>query len=426
MLISPKIDLEENQANQHVVAFDRLSLDKNIYQYIWLPDQQKIYDMLKSVSWSKDPKAKKKEIDNILSKYWFKRLGCGTNRLVYECSYDPRIVLKVPFEESGLPDAGNEMTNQQYLKPFICKTFDVGFLGVASLHERVIPIMYREQFLLVSNMHYDMMNTFFHRGILLDDMGTRTFRNFGIRDGFGLVSLDYPNVFKYNETAGGLRCRACGGRISPDVGFNRIACKSCKKVYTAQALAANLNKRNGIIISRQDGGKETMAFQIINGETGKVIMETETVKETKKFDKKPRMARNPFLSKVKPMDVEVRLPEGTLIQKDPVAIKGKRTPGQKYYNTNQVVYKKPEVLDGPPKEEEENKTDSFVNIPLPNGTVSSEELNDATKDLSVDEEPEQDVNDYPPMYNEEKERVRNKRKHKFNKKHNYSINKNDF
>ena len=432
MKVYDNVDLESVEVSPLIKIYDAMSLDKGIHDYLWLPEQQRIYDMLKSVSWSKDPISKKKEIDNIMNKFWFKRLGSGTNRLVYECLYDTRCVMKIPFEESGLTDGANEFTIQQYLKPFVCKTFDVGFMGVASLHERVTPILYMEQFKKVSSMHFDLVYSLKENGFMLDDVGIRTFRNIGIRDGFGLVILDYPTVYRVRP--GGLTCKICGGRIDYDVGFNRIACKTCSKVYTTQSLSEGNLQSYERIITRTYGGKATMAIRIINGNTNEVILKTEPVKESKTFEKKPQRARNPFTSKAKPMNVKVIFPEGTLVQKDPIDIKSRKNPGQKVYNTKQVPYKgetykvnpEPEDIKEEPVKEEEVST-----IPLPNGNVSVEELEKVEAEpvhdfdnAYVDES--QDYYDYQPEKNSRRERRENNKKFKKNKYKNSSINKNDF
>lgn len=432
MKVYDNVDLESVEVSPLIQIYDAMSLDKGIHDYLWIPEQQRIYDMLKSISWSKDPISKKKEIDKIMEKFWFKRLGSGTNRLVYECLYDTRCVMKIPFEESGLTDAANEFTIQQYLKPFICKTFDVGFMGVASLHERVTPILYMEQFKKVSSMHFDLVYSLKENGFMLDDVGIRTFRNIGIRDGFGLVILDYPTVYKVRP--GGLTCKICGGRIDYDVGFNRIACKTCNKVYTTQSLSEGNLQSYERIMTRSNGGKASMAIRIINGQTNEVILKAESVKETKTFEKKPQRARNPFTSKAKPMNVKVIFPEGTLVQKDPIDIKSRKNPGQKVYNTKQVPYKgetykvnpEPEVKEEPVKEEE------VLTIPLPNGNVSAEELE------KVETKPEEEIevnstdaeldNGYFDIekFNRRKLYEKKNKKFKKNKRMNSSINENDF
>lgn len=479
MKIYDKVDLERVEISQEIQVFDHMQLEKSIYDYIGMEDQILIYEILKSVEWSVDAKKKKKELERIANKYWLTYLGTGTNRIVLECKYDNRIVIKIPFKETNLCDGANEMINQQFLKPGICKTFDVGFMGVASIHEKVVPVKYQEQLQIPKNArsHFELINNLQHNGFMFDDVGKRNFRNLGIREGFGVVIIDYPSAFKI--PSGELVCKLCGGRIDYIAGFDRIECLSCGKVYSAQAISEGslTNYAKGLVkIDYQQKGKGTMAIKIINRETGKVILETESIRETKTVDKKPQFNKNPFTSMAKPKNVRIRFDKNTMVQKDPVDIKSRKNPGQKVLNTKEVPiapqFTIPSlVLDvGIPVEhkqkivystdnvqedkktleeacgltfdengklinidestEEKDKTENDKTIPLPNGNVSAEDLEKIEVEIEAPEEVEsvqdsvQDID-----WNPEKDKRRDRRKNnKFKKKYkfNYDINEDDF
>lgn len=481
MRIYDKVDLERVEISKEVQIFNHMQVNKSINDYIWLEDQILIYNILKSVEWSTDAKKKKKELEQIASKYWLKYLGTGTNRIVLEAEYDNRIVVKIPFKETNLCDGSNELMNQEFLKPGICKTFDVGFMGVASLHEKVTPIKYTEQLEKpeIAKSHFDLINSFQHKGFMFDDVGKRNFRNLGIREGFGVVLLDYPTAYKIPTKK--LFCKLCGGRIDYIAGFDRIECRRCGKVYTAQAISEGslTNYAKGLIqMDYQQKGKSNMAIRLVNKETGKVILETESIKESKTIEKKPQTSRNPFTSKAKLKNVNIKFSEDTMIQKDPVDIKTRKNPGQKVFDTKEVpappvyiktpsgvcfktdstdIYSiskfKDEVKKEIKKEESKMKTTDMYNpicnisipeelentstksdtlIPLPNGNVSAKELEKIV--IEIHDVSNEEINYIPE---EDNNPEKNKRRNKWNTKNtnkkfkkkfkfNYDIKEEDF
>ena len=65
--------------------------------------------------------------------------------------------------------------------------------------------------------------------------------NFGIREGFGPVLLDFPYVYKLDGEK--LFCNRptpdgefCGGVIDYDAGFNGLYCTKCGAMYKAKEL----------------------------------------------------------------------------------------------------------------------------------------------------------------------------------------------
>lgn len=454
MKIYKDVDLETVPISPNIIKFDRMELGRSIMEYLPLFIQIQIYDIVKSLKYSgtsEKIKAKKALIDQLVQPYGFVRLGCGTNRLVYSCVYDNRIVLKIPFEESGLSDGYNEMTIQEYLKPFICKTFEVGYMGICSLHERVIPIEHKAQFDKVSDMHFELIFILKRNGYMLDDVGIRTFKNVGIRENFGLVILDYPTVYQINKQ-GGLLCKRCGGRIDYDAGFNRISCKSCKKIYTTQSLASGkLQSYESIIAQNKiSGGKGKMKLKIVNPLTNEVILETEGEKETKKIEKKNdnKKAPNPFKKSSERLNLKITYPEGTMLQRDPIAIKSKNNPGQKRWETKEVmitekmakdmgvsIYHEP-IVEKPKEEEKQvDQDEEDFDIPTPNGVISSKQLeninipddeeNNEAEQLSFDLDADEDY-DISEDYLMPPKQMSKKKFNKRRKKDDYNYNVEDF
>ena len=80
---------------------------------------------------------------------------------------------------------------------------------------------------------------------VLDDIGVTKFMNYGIRNGFGPVILDYPYAYELDGKK--LICNKsiktpygmvpCGGEIDYDSGLNNLVCCKCGRTYSARELA---------------------------------------------------------------------------------------------------------------------------------------------------------------------------------------------
>lgn len=212
-------------------------------------------------------------------------LASGTNRMCFTSEIDPNVIVKLAYN-SGRMNAENEMYIQDKLKPHVTKTFGSTPDGIFSLHERVTEIGSKEDLLPFADQHFFLMMDFYERGFILEDVGTKTFRNLGVRPNYGLVLLDYPTVFRARP--GDLKCH-CGGRIFYDAGFNRIQCHTCGHSYTASSVATKVSKNeleNKIIkpMNEYNGGvkmKFSVKFTSANGDV--------EVKEydTRTFQSKP-------------------------------------------------------------------------------------------------------------------------------------------
>lgn len=223
-----------------------------------------------SVKLQANPIKKMNMYDEILKPFNFKRLTAGTNRVVYKHLEDQRIVLKVAKDAVGLRDNPSEWANQQYLKPFVTKCFEVSPCGTVGLFERVQPITSKVEFKSISHDIFALLNKMIGKYIL-EDIGTNYFLNYGLRDGFGPVLLDYPYMYELDGRK--IICNQpnyrtgmpCGGEIDYDDGFNNLICTKCGKIYLATDLQKN-KERNNIIIEpspREKGGLTKMQVSIV-------------------------------------------------------------------------------------------------------------------------------------------------------------------
>ena len=225
-----------------------------ISSYISLPEIQYFDHIATSAKLA--GKSKRYKIDmmsEVLRPKGFIYMTAGTNRVVFRNDYDQSFLLKIGFDSTGINDSLREFHNQEVLKPFVPKVFDVSARGTIGLVERVHPILNRAEFTSVAGQIFDILNKKILGKYVLEDIGTDFFKNWGLRDGFGPVLLDYPYVYEIDGSK--LVCNKplpdgtlCKGLIDYDEGFNTLVCEHCGRRHTAKSLAKN----NGAILITKD------------------------------------------------------------------------------------------------------------------------------------------------------------------------------
>lgn len=270
----------------------------SLYNFISEYEIGKIYDIVTSIKYSAQLTKKKDAIKAILSPRGFMPFASGTNRMCFRYLEDKRFIIKVPYKESGLDNGFREFRNQNQLKPFVTKTFDVHPSGCISQHERVLPITNREEYMSIIDDVFAMLTALFGNYVL-EDVGTKYFMNIGIRSGFGVVIIDYPDLFELDGKK--LFCNrpiypntkfpVCGGLIDVDDGFNCLVCKTCGKEYTAASLQKAKDEK--LIIMEGDSFMKVALY-----EKGKKIVDfndevTDTIVKPKS---KPARIKRPKVS----------------------------------------------------------------------------------------------------------------------------------
>lgn len=277
-----------------------------LLSYISMQDIMQLNKIATSIKYSSKPKEKYAMIDNIMSRIGFKKMASGTNRVVYRCLNDYRVIIKIAIDKVGLSDNGNEYKNQYLLKPFVTKCFEVSPCGTVGLFERVVPITSREEFVNISDDIFDLINNIIGKYVL-EDIGEKYFMNYGLREGFGPVLLDYPYVFELDGRK--LICNVpepfsekgyCGGEIDYDLGYNNLICRKCGKRFLATELKSD-KKSGGIKIIVE--GEDTImrcvlkrGDQIVSKLNSEVPVSTNTIKSREEF--------NRLTAQVKPCVVE--------------------------------------------------------------------------------------------------------------------------
>lgn len=255
-------------------------------------DVQDLHYIATSVKYSGNPRKKYKAIDSIMKARGFSKLGAGTNRVVYRFLEDDRFVFKIAVDDVGMKDNPREFQNQIVLKPFCAKTFEIDPTGTIACSERVRPITNREEFEAVASDVYEMLTTYIIGKYIMADIGSHYFLNYGIRNGFGCVLLDYTYLYELDGNK--LHCtepdpfdpsKQCNGIIDYDAGFNKLYCQKCGKWYRVQELAKIPEFKD--IINRRSENKMDVIIRRGNdiiqhvGET----KEDAPFKSTTKFEK---------------------------------------------------------------------------------------------------------------------------------------------
>lgn len=233
--------------------FERLQCP-NFYNFISEDDIMKCYNIARSNKYAGNVKLKKKMIEDILKPRGFVRIFSGTNRLIFRYLEDDSFVLKVGFDSSGLKDSLREMSNQYFLQPFVQKVFQVHPSGAVATCEKVVPIRSIYEFAGVAEDVYELVTKRIIGKYVLDDIGCKEFfQNYGIRQGFGVVLLDFPYMYELDGKK--LYCNVkdketgtcCHGVIDYDLTFDNIICTKCGKRYFAKDLKTGI-KNNTIYI----------------------------------------------------------------------------------------------------------------------------------------------------------------------------------
>lgn len=252
-----------------------MTIDEFDYERLWAPplysllsvdDVEQLHKIATSIRYSGKPLEKLDAIDKIMRNRGFRKFGGGTNRVVYKFLEDDSFLVKVATCDVALDDSPREFINQNRIKPFCSKCFEVSPCGTVGVFERVTPIRSREEFLSVADMVYDLITNILIGDHVMDDIGSEYFMNYGVRAGFGVVILDYS--YDYFLDGNKLYCNnllpdgtRCGGVIDYDPGFNRLSCTKCGRVYKAAELKKAID--NSVVITK--GGLTGMKVELKRG-----------------------------------------------------------------------------------------------------------------------------------------------------------------
>lgn len=263
----------------------------NIYSLLSPGDISSLYNITTSGLYAGNTPKKKKAMDEIMARRGFKKFAFGTNRMVYRFLEDQSFVVKIPLHELALSDNLREMENQDLLKPFCSKCFQVDPSGEIGIFERVMPITNKLEYKSVADDVFDLIVNKIIGKFVMEDIGTEYFMNIGIRKNFGVVVIDYPEVFVLDGNK--LYCNApvipntkfpvCGGCIDYDDGFNRLICKKCGKIYKGRQVEADI--KNNLIAIKGGIQMQQPRVRLVRG--NEVLVDTISTPQGVDVIKKP-------------------------------------------------------------------------------------------------------------------------------------------
>lgn len=271
--------------------WNAIQTQAHIYNLLTYQDIAYLNQIARSNKLAGNPSKKKQLINHVMEARGFKKLDCGTNRLVFKFMDNQSFLIKVAFDKVALNDNIREYNNQEYLKPFCAKCFEVTPCGTVGLFERVYAVKSKEEFASIAYTVFDIIVNCFLGKFVLADFGTKFYKNWGVREGAYPVILDYP--YLYELDGGKLFCNKedplsetgyCGGEIDYDDGFNFLVCKKCGKLYLASELSKDKKNKGIMVVGREE---TRMKIQITKRDGSVVNLgKTNETKTYKKYDKK--------------------------------------------------------------------------------------------------------------------------------------------
>lgn len=264
--------LKVKQPTRKQILFDSITMAAPWTSYVAPSDVEQLYWIATARSLAGNSDKRRKLIKEVMEARGFKRFSGGTNREVFRHYEDPSIVAKVALDRTGLTNNIDEYRVQDELFPRCTKCHAVSPNGVLGFFERVTPILTREEYNAYLPMIYLLMMDVLGE-FVMDDVGTEYFKNIGVRSGYGVVILDYPNFYRLDGNK--LICRSmnaagqmCGGEIDYDMGLNHLYCNRCGKIYYASDLKEHI-KNELVTVQYKRGGMKPMGAKLVKN--GKVV-----------------------------------------------------------------------------------------------------------------------------------------------------------
>lgn len=266
---------------EYIKWYDSLQTRYPLSYYLTNQDIAYLYRCAISPALNCNVKEKYHLIGELMRNRGFELIGGGTNRRAYRCTFED-LVIKVATDQVGFTSNLREFPNQNVIKPFCTKIFGTDYNGVVSMSEQFIPFKTVEEFQKYGQDIFDIL--YFklrNNDIGMEDVGTRSFKNWGLRNGFGPGMLDFPTMYVLDPTKRFCRNivngQMCGGTLDYDEGFNVIVCSECGRTHFVRTLA----KKDGEDISKllqavgyqqRKSEKESfsMKIKLVNLETGEV------------------------------------------------------------------------------------------------------------------------------------------------------------
>ena len=241
-----KISLKEINVIKWMKYFEELQSPVHINDIFTMAEQHQLNEIARNIRGQFSEHEKDMLFNQIMTSKGFTRFTSGTNRIMYSLPQYPQLLFKVAYDIAGCSDSPREFVNQQLFKPFVPKVIEVNSLGNIAINERVIAFSRLDQFCNCAKgpngIYYIIRNVLIQGKYALSDIGIKNWANWGYREGFGPVLLDFPYVYEIdpnkvwctNITKEGTQCT---GKYQYDDKFDKIVCSKCGATILPSALA---------------------------------------------------------------------------------------------------------------------------------------------------------------------------------------------
>lgn len=254
-----------------------------------------------------NPKKRFEVQNNLLESYGFRPLASGTSRRTFYCVYDPQIIIKLGSDMIGRSDNLSEFILQRVLSPFCPKIFDVDQTGSVMLSERVETMTENDYKKWIKEI-FAFVESYFQLGYIFEDIGLYSFKNWGLRLGFGPVLLDFPYLYQIDwnkmvcDRIDPITHKKCSGQI----GYNyesvmsEIICHKCNVRYSAQYLAKPITGKmmENILLGRKSKMLKPHTIKVVVAKGNQIIFdpnapETVLPKPTITTNPQPKQQQTP-------------------------------------------------------------------------------------------------------------------------------------
>lgn len=198
----------------------------------------------------------------------FREVGCGTNRIVVSTENKPGYVFKIALDKQGIIDNNLEMELSPKLFPYVTTTYDnIGIIAAAEHVQVMNRALFNAHWGTVRNILFTIAQKY-----ILNDVGPKSFMNWGIRDDNNVVILDYAYLTRITPQMN-FRCKAkdigdpckCGGLLKYNNDFTEFECVKCGAKFAIGDIAKTVDGEelgfNSIGVDKNDEPEE---FDFIN------------------------------------------------------------------------------------------------------------------------------------------------------------------
>ena len=246
-----------------------------VYDIITEADERMIKDIVTDPELNMHNSKKIQYIKDTVRSRGLVRLAGGTNRIAFRHTECNDFVFKIGFDRASMNDSPSEYMNQNLIAPYVTKVFDYSRTGLIGSFERVKPMTSVQQFMQYYQEIYLILYTIIG-DYVMEDIGASKFKNWGIREGFGPVLLDFPWIYPLDGNklfcnhVDALTHKVCHGIIDYDDSFDTLSCTKCGKIYLAIDLKSDeqINK----LIKKKETKSEVKDMNITVKVNGKKIV----------------------------------------------------------------------------------------------------------------------------------------------------------